>query len=243
MATVDRSAHRSSCCSASPGRPPEARDRARRLVVGAPRAAPDRSHDARAARSTSSASRSLVVPRTGDEVAHLATSLNAMLDRIEHGVEEQRGLRPTRPTSCAERCRRALGDRRQPARRRPAALQRARFLERREELGRMPRTVDDLLVLARSTTSGRRCCRAAGPARRRRARVAALASARAHAPWTSGLSGPRRCVGARLERAVEQALGDAEDDRELREVLVRGYLHPGASHDRAAADLRLSLAA
>ena len=34
----------------------------------------------------------LVVPRTGDEVAHLATTLNAMLDRIEHGVEEQHRL-------------------------------------------------------------------------------------------------------------------------------------------------------
>jgi hypothetical protein len=63
------------------------------------------------------------------------------------------------------------------------------------------------------------------------------------APTTGTVTERAAAVRARLEQAVEQALGDSQDDRELREVLVRGYLHPGASHDRAAADLRLSRAA
>jgi len=63
------------------------------------------------------------------------------------------------------------------------------------------------------------------------------------APTTGTVAERAAAVRARLERAVEQALGDSEDDRELREVLVRGYLHPGASHERAAADLHLSRAA
>jgi hypothetical protein len=63
------------------------------------------------------------------------------------------------------------------------------------------------------------------------------------APTTGTVAERAAAVRARLERAVEQALGDSGEDRELREVLVRGYLQPGASHDRAAADLHLSRAA
>ena len=31
----------------------------------------------------------IAVPRAQDEIGHLAVTLNAMLDRLEHGVEEQ----------------------------------------------------------------------------------------------------------------------------------------------------------
>jgi heavy metal sensor kinase len=91
----------------------------------------------------------LVVPRTGDEVAHLATTLNAMLDRIGHGVEEQHRLvadasHELRTPLAAMRSEIDVSlradDLPPPARR---VLESAR-----EEVDRMTRTVDDLLVLA-----------------------------------------------------------------------------------------------
>jgi hypothetical protein len=63
------------------------------------------------------------------------------------------------------------------------------------------------------------------------------------APTTGTDAERAAAVRARLEEAIDAALGDSEEDRELREVLVRGYLGPAASHDRAAADMRLTRAA
>jgi hypothetical protein len=63
------------------------------------------------------------------------------------------------------------------------------------------------------------------------------------APTTGTVAERAAAVRARLERAVDEALGDSDDDRELREVLVRGYLDPAADHDRAAAELHLTRAA
>jgi two-component system OmpR family sensor kinase len=91
----------------------------------------------------------LAVPRTGDEVAHLATTLNAMLDRIEHGVEEQHRLvadashelRTPLAAMRAEIDVSLRADQLDPAARR--VLESAR-----EEVDGMTRTVDDLLVLA-----------------------------------------------------------------------------------------------
>lgn len=40
-----------------------------------------------------------------EEVAHLANTINTMLDRIQHGVLEQRAWSPTPRTSCAHRWR------------------------------------------------------------------------------------------------------------------------------------------
>jgi signal transduction histidine kinase len=91
----------------------------------------------------------LVVPCTGDEVAHLATTLNAMLDRIGHGVEEQHRLvadasHELRTPLAAMRCEIDVSLRADDLP--PAARQ---VLESaREEVDRMTRTVDDLLVLA-----------------------------------------------------------------------------------------------
>ena len=91
----------------------------------------------------------LVVPRTGDEVAHLASTLNAMLDRIEHGVEEQHRLvadasHELRTPLTAMRAEIDVSLRADDLA--PAAHQ---VLESvREEVDRMTHTVDDLLVLA-----------------------------------------------------------------------------------------------
>jgi heavy metal sensor kinase len=91
----------------------------------------------------------LVVPRSGDEVAHLATTLNAMLDRIGHGVEEQHRL----VADASHELRTPLAAMRSEidVSLRADALPPAarRVLESaREEVDRMTRTVDDLLVLA-----------------------------------------------------------------------------------------------
>jgi heavy metal sensor kinase len=91
----------------------------------------------------------LVVPRTGDEVAHLASTLNAMLDRIGHGVAEQHRLvadasHELRTPLAAMRSEIDVSLRADDLP--PAA--RAVLESAREEVDRMTRTVDDLLVLA-----------------------------------------------------------------------------------------------
>ena len=97
----------------------------------------------------------LVVPRTGDEVAHLARTLNAMLDRIEHGVSEQHRLvadasHELRTPLAAMRAEIDVSLRADDLP--PAA--RAVLASAREEVDRMTRTIDDLLVLA-SVDEGR----------------------------------------------------------------------------------------
>jgi heavy metal sensor kinase len=97
----------------------------------------------------------LAVPRTGDEVAHLATTLNAMLDRIEHGVEEQHRLvadasHELRTPLAAMRSEIDVSLRADDL---PVAARQV-LESAREEVDRMTRTVDDLLVLA-SVDEGR----------------------------------------------------------------------------------------
>jgi hypothetical protein len=50
-------------------------------------------------------------------------------------------------------------------------------------------------------------------------------------------------VRGRIEDAVENAFGRAEGERQLKQVLVRGYLDPAPSHELAADELSLSRAA
>jgi signal transduction histidine kinase len=91
----------------------------------------------------------LVVPRTGDEVAHLAATLNAMLERIERGVQEQHRL----VADASHELRTPLAAMRAEIdvslRADDLPLAAREVLESaREEVDRMTRTVDDLLVLA-----------------------------------------------------------------------------------------------
>lgn len=97
----------------------------------------------------------LHVPDTGDEIARLAVTLNTMLERIERGVDEQRRLvadashelRTPLAVMRSELDVSLLTEELSPGARR--ALESAR-----EEVERMSRTVDDLLVLA-SADEGR----------------------------------------------------------------------------------------
>jgi heavy metal sensor kinase len=91
----------------------------------------------------------LVVPSTGDEVAHLASTLNAMLDRIGHGVAEQHRLvadasHELRTPLAAMRSEIDVSLRADDL---PPVARRV-LESAREEVDRMTRTVDDLLVLA-----------------------------------------------------------------------------------------------
>jgi heavy metal sensor kinase len=91
----------------------------------------------------------LVVPRSGDEVAHLASTLNAMLDRIGHGVAEQHRLvadasHELRTPLAAMRSEIDVSLRADDL---PPVARRV-LESAREEVDRMTRTVDDLLVLA-----------------------------------------------------------------------------------------------
>jgi heavy metal sensor kinase len=89
-------------------------------------------------------------PRTGDEIGHLAVTLNAMLDRLEQGVKEKRRLvadasHELRTPLAAMRAELGIslrGDDLPPTAR--AVLE-----STLEEVERMSRTVDNLLTLAR----------------------------------------------------------------------------------------------
>jgi two-component system, OmpR family, sensor kinase len=88
-------------------------------------------------------------PRTRDEIAQLAATLNTMLARIEQGVEEQRRLvadasHELRTPLAAMRSELDVSLRMDPLS--PAA--REILLSTREEVDRLSRTVDDLLTLA-----------------------------------------------------------------------------------------------
>jgi hypothetical protein len=64
----------------------------------------------------------------------------------------------------------------------------------------------------------------------------------ARSPLATGDGVPARAesVRALILAAVEDAFGDTHDERLLRRVLVRGYLDPAASQERAAVELHLS---
>jgi heavy metal sensor kinase len=90
-------------------------------------------------------------PRTADEIGHLAVTLNAMLDRLEQGVEEKRRLvadashelRTPLATMRAELDVSLMADDLSPTAREV-------LVSTLEEVDRMSRTVDNLLTLARA---------------------------------------------------------------------------------------------
>ena len=92
----------------------------------------------------------IAVPRGSDELAHLAVTLNAMLDRLQHGVEEKQrlvadashDLRSPLAVMRAELDVSLRGDLT------PAA--RGVLVSVHEEVDRMSRTVDNLLTLAQA---------------------------------------------------------------------------------------------
>jgi two-component system OmpR family sensor kinase len=143
----------------------------------------------------------LVVPRTGDEVAHLAGTLNAMLDRIERGVQEQHRLvadasHELRTPLAAMRAEIDVSLRADDL---PAAARRV-LESAREEVDRMTRTVDDLLVLA--TLDEGRLELLVAPLDLREVAAHAAAALRPLAR--------RRGVALRVEGPKAMAVGDAE---------------------------------
>jgi heavy metal sensor kinase len=93
----------------------------------------------------------VAVPRRSDEIAHLAATLNRMLDRLRRGVEDKRRL----VADASHELRTPLAVMRSELdvalgyeRLQPEA--RAVLASAREEVGRMTRTVENLLTLARA---------------------------------------------------------------------------------------------
>ncbi len=67
----------------------------------------------------------------------------------------------------------------------------------------------------------------------------------AQSPLAVGSSPEERVesVRRRLWEAVESAFGDTENERLLKQVLIRGYLEPASGHEQAAHEISLSRAA
>jgi AAA ATPase domain len=67
----------------------------------------------------------------------------------------------------------------------------------------------------------------------------------ARSPLATGTGADERAESVRecLREAADRAFGDNANEKLLRQVLVRGYLEPAASHEQAAIDLSLSRAA
>jgi hypothetical protein len=69
-------------------------------------------------------------------------------------------------------------------------------------------------------------------------------AALAASPLAQGSGSERRAESVRslLRSGVDRAFGDSDRERGLREVLVRGYLDSGPSHEQVADQLHLSRA-
>jgi hypothetical protein len=67
----------------------------------------------------------------------------------------------------------------------------------------------------------------------------------ARSPLASGETPQERAESVRvqLREAADRAFGESENERLLQRVLIRGYIEPAVSHERAAIDLSLSRAA
>jgi heavy metal sensor kinase len=157
----------------------------------------------------------VTVPSSKDEVAHLATTLNTMLDRIQLGVEDQQRLvadtshelRTPLAAMRAELDVSLRGDDLPPAAR--AVLESAR-----EEVDRINATVDDLLVLARADEREIGIVRE--PVDLRELAAAAVEPLRALAQ--------ARGVGVRLDGAPAPVLGDPDSLRHALRNLVENAI-------------------
>jgi heavy metal sensor kinase len=156
----------------------------------------------------------LAVPGTGDEIARLATTINMMLSRIQAGVDAQQRLiadtsHELRTPLAAMRAELDVSLRADPLE--PAA--RAVLESTRDEVDRMSRTVDDLLVLA-SADEGRLALEtepvdvatvAAGAVRA----LAPLAHSRATAVELDARPAPARADAGRLGQAIGNLIDNA----------------------------------
>ncbi len=103
-----------------------------------------------AAVSASEPARRLLVPRTGDELSRLATTLNSMLDRLQEALERERRF----VDDASHELRTPLATLRGEidlalARRRDTSELEASLRSAREDVMRLQRLADDLLVMAR----------------------------------------------------------------------------------------------
>jgi signal transduction histidine kinase len=125
------------------------------LLAGAALRPVERMRREAAAVSASDPSRRLPVPQTGDELARLATTLNSMLDRLQEALERERRF----VDDASHELRTPLATLRGEidlalTRRRDAEELEASLRSAQEDVIRLERLADDLLVMAR-TRGGR----------------------------------------------------------------------------------------
>lgn len=155
-----------------------------------------------AAVSASEPGRRLPVPRTGDELARLATTLNAMLDRLQEAVEREHRF----VDDASHELRTPLATMRAEidlalTRRRDAGELEASLRSAQEDVVRLQRLADDLLLLAR-TRGGR------FPVQRVATSLAALTTRSVHT-----VEGQAAAAGVTIDVDVSDGTVDVDPDR------------------------------
>ena len=182
-----------------------------------------------AAVSASEPGRRLPVPQTGDELARLAMTLNAMLDRLQEAIERERWF----VDSASHELRTPLATLRAEIdlaliRKREAQELEASLRSAQEDVHHLQRLTEDLLVLARSR-GGRL------PVRRVKTRLAALITKSLQFVDDQAQAG-----GVRLE--VEAPDAEVKVDSDRVQQALRNLLENAIRHTPREGTVRLSAA-
>ena len=177
--------------------------------------------------SASEPTRRLPVPRTGDELSRLATTLNSMLDRLQEALERERRF----VDDASHELRTPLATLRGEidlalTRRRAAPELEASLRSAQEDVERLQRLADDLLVLAR--TRGGRI-----PVRREEASLVALTT-------RSVRSVENQAAAAGVTIEVDASDERVEVDPERIEQALRNLLENAIRYTRHGGVVRVS---
>lgn len=180
-----------------------------------------------AAVSASEPARRLPVPRTGDELEHLAATLNSMLDRLQEAIERERRF----VDNASHELRTPLATLRAAielalARRREAPELEASLRSAQEDVNHLQRLAEDLLVLARSR-GGRL------PVRRVQMRLATLVTRSLEL-----IDGQARNAGVRIE--VEAADDEVKLDPDRMHQALQNLLENAIRHSPSGGVVRVS---
>ncbi len=173
--------------------------------------------------------RRLPVPNSGDELARLATTLNSMLDRLQGAIERERRF----VDNASHELRTPLATLRGEielalARKRPVPELEAALRSAQEDVDRLQRLADDLLVLARAR-GGRL------PVRRIRARLQDLAERSVQSVATQARD-------ARVTIDVEASDDRVELDPDRIHQALRNLLENAIRHTPAGGNVRIEAA-
>jgi signal transduction histidine kinase len=182
-----------------------------------------------AAVSASEPGRRLPVPRTGDELARLATTLNSMLDRLQEAIERERRF----VDSASHELRTPLATLRAEIdlallRRREVPELEGSLRSAQEDVSHLQRLTEDFLVLARSR-GGRL------PVRRVKTRLAALIT-----KSRQSVDSQARAADVRID--IEAADAEVEIDSDRVHQALRNLLENAIRHTPRDGTVRVSAA-